>query len=464
MAKYRCLAKVIYEAPAADDDDKHQTTVRCNGRLFNINMTAAYFHDSPALVARYQRFLLAELEEGEFAYDEDDPETYQAPSAEDEKNSFHEWLIATFRPVFRAHAPDVLPSFDPDAIRSGTARPLLTEHMFPQVFECRLEAQRDKAKPLCVGKQVDWVPPVNRIPADLLADLDRLHVPRYAPSEIAVAFENPDDVLREMPARVLIDVNRSGQHPGGTACHLKLFLGGFEGSLAAELRGHLRVLDAQLGAHVRVIRLVGIVWLEEYADAADEDKDGNPVPYPEELLGPVGGLLLTYVNEGWDGVLSTRAWGSPPAMRRRWADQVREAVAALHEAGVVWGDAKPDNVMVDGDDNAWLIDLGGGYTEGWVDNDKAGTKEGDLQGVASIEKYLMDDDRFEMITEDEEDKHEDKHEEEQGNHEDKHEDEHELHEDEHESESRDLERDETSMRKRRKIQPRERGEDAIPTR
>ncbi|KIH88701.1 hypothetical protein SPBR_07368 [Sporothrix brasiliensis 5110] len=408
MAKHRCLAKVVYEAPGAGDGegDMYQTTIRCNGRLFNINMATTFIHDSPAILARLQRFLLTQ---GEFVYGEE-PATEDGPSAEEERNAFHQWLITTFRPVFRAYAPDVLPSFDPDAIRSGTARPVLTEYMFPQVFECRLEAQRGKARPRCIGKQADWIPSVNRIPADLLADLDRLRVPRYAPSEIAVAFENPDDAMREMPNRVLVDLNHSG-HPD-TACHLKLFLGGCEGELVAEVRSHVRVLEAQLGAHVRVIRLVGIVWLDEYADAADFDKDGNAVPYPECLLGPVGGLLLTYVSDGWEGLLTSRVWSGTPAMRRQWADQVRETVTSLHKAGVVWGDAKPDNVMVDGSDNAWLIDLGGGFTEGWVDKEKAGTKEGDLQGVAKIEEYLMDDARFEMSSEDEqEDEHEGKREE-----------------------------------------------------
>lgn len=39
-------------------------------------------------------------------------------------------------------------------------------------------------------------------------------------------------------------------------------------------------------------------------------------------------------------------------------------VACLHEAGVVWGDAKAENVLIGTDDNAWVIDFGGGYTRG----------------------------------------------------------------------------------------------------
>jgi hypothetical protein len=47
--------------------------------------------------------------------------------------------------------------------------------------------------------------------------------------------------------------------------------------------------------------------------------------------------------------------------------------------------------MIDKNNDAWLIHLGGGHTEGWVDEDKAGTKEGDLQGVARIVGHLSNE-------------------------------------------------------------------------
>jgi hypothetical protein len=51
---------------------------------------------------------------------------------------------------------------------------------------------------------------------------------------------------------------------------------------------------------------------------------------------------------------------------------------------------KAANVLIDKDNNAWIIDFGGGYTEGWVDRDKAGTVEGDLQGLANIMDFISD--------------------------------------------------------------------------
>jgi serine/threonine protein kinase len=38
-------------------------------------------------------------------------------------------------------------------------------------------------------------------------------------------------------------------------------------------------------------------------------------------------------------------------------DQVTGILTQLHEAGIVWGDAKPDNVLIDKNHDARIIDL-----------------------------------------------------------------------------------------------------------
>src|SRR5688500_7253848 len=65
--------------------------------------------------------------------------------------------------------------------------------------------------------------------------------------------------------------------------------------------------------------------------------------------------------------------------KRKWATQIEYTMLELHKIGVVWGDVKPGNVVIDIDDNAWLVDFGGGFTQPWMDPELAGTREGDIQ-------------------------------------------------------------------------------------
>jgi hypothetical protein len=55
----------------------------------------------------------------------------------------------------------------------------------------------------------------------------------------------------------------------------------------------------------------------------------------------------------------------------------------------LYGDAKAANVLVDTYMDAWIIDFRGGFTEGWVQREKAGTVEGDTQGLAKIVDYIF---------------------------------------------------------------------------
>lgn len=74
--------------------------------------------------------------------------------------------------------------------------------------------------------------------------------------------------------------------------------------------------------------------------------------------------------------------------RQKWMTQIRQSIHALHSKGVVWGDGKASNVIVDERDDAWLVDFGGGWTEGWVSEDLADTMEGDEQAISRIEQFL----------------------------------------------------------------------------
>ena len=69
--------------------------------------------------------------------------------------------------------------------------------------------------------------------------------------------------------------------------------------------------------------------------------------------------------------------------------QLDTTLSKLHQAGIVWGDAKADHVLIDRNDDAWIIEFGGSYTEGWVEKALAGTIDGDAMGMAKIRKLLF---------------------------------------------------------------------------
>jgi tRNA A-37 threonylcarbamoyl transferase component Bud32 len=101
--------------------------------------------------------------------------------------------------------------------------------------------------------------------------------------------------------------------------------------------------------------------------------------------GCIQGLLLDVISDRGT-VLERR--DDPVALRKRWYNDVAQMLNLLHSAGIVWGDTKPENMLVDEDDNVWLIDFGGGMTDGWVDDENMETKEGDLQGLARFKEFL----------------------------------------------------------------------------
>ncbi|KAH8781265.1 hypothetical protein F5883DRAFT_709702 [Diaporthe sp. PMI_573] len=78
----------------------------------------------------------------------------------------------------------------------------------------------------------------------------------------------------------------------------------------------------------------------------------------------------------------------PKEIRQKVGCQIKEAVKVLHEIGVIWGDAKPSNVVIDLNNDAWLIDFGGGWSEGWVDENLQNTVKGDQQAVTRILEFL----------------------------------------------------------------------------
>jgi hypothetical protein len=94
-----------------------------------------------------------------------------------------------------------------------------------------------------------------------------------------------------------------------------------------------------------------------------------------------------------DGTLADYLKTKPVSLevRQRWAAQIQKTVTDLHALGVIWGDVKADNILIDKDENAVVIDLEGGTSEGWVDFEDDDTIKGDLQGMTKLMQYLLDE-------------------------------------------------------------------------
>src|SRR5690349_6255138 len=117
-----------------DTGDDCAVFIRCNGREFHIALSPFFLCNSPLISSRYLKFIAALRDRGDLDEDED-PEEIKA--------RFSDWLIAVFEPVFSKLASDVPPPFDPDLIKKGKAKPLLSDYLFPEVYWCRLEAEND---------------------------------------------------------------------------------------------------------------------------------------------------------------------------------------------------------------------------------------------------------------------------------------------------------------------------------
>jgi serine/threonine protein kinase len=118
--------------------------------------------------------------------------------------------------------------------------------------------------------------------------------------------------------------------------------------------------------HPNIIRLVGLVQ--------SPDNDGK-----------VEGMVVDYV----ENARTLRNIETISACQfEKWERQIREAIEYLHSKDLVWGDAKPANILIGENDRAVLIDFGGGTTKGWVDHENSNTSLGDLQGLQRIISFM----------------------------------------------------------------------------
>lgn len=329
----------IVKTTCHQDEDQHDLTlkVRHNDRLFYLMYHTDYFVRSPGIRAKYLEYL-HEIREDEVDFD--DPDAFR-------------WLLKPFEALIPKLAPPV----------SRAKSPTLSQYAFPEFFTCRLDAVDDKFHPKQLDKWDNWAPPGKEIAADQMRDL-RSWTRVYDASQVILCYDRSEDVLVKPPRRVQLN-NGCGEN--NSNYFLKSFIDfGMTYQLHHELATFKKIAKSNIEAGTHISRLHGVVATED---------------------GRILGLLLTWIDAP-KGPLTYQYRRRSLQARLRWAAQIRETVAELHKNGVVWGDAKLDNILVDKDDTPWVIDFGGGHSPAWVDREKAETVEGDLQGLEKIVERL----------------------------------------------------------------------------
>ncbi|KAF5629990.1 kinase-like (PK-like) [Fusarium tjaetaba] len=136
-----------------------------------------------------------------------------------------------------------------------------------------------------------------------------------------------------------------------------------------------KIMISPHAASIRVPKLLGLI---------STPANGNTIGFLEDYIP---------VSEAWE--LSTLGKIDDvstidESRRKKWASQVQGTVDLLHEIGIVWGHGKASSVLIHREtDDAWVIDFGGGWTEGWVDEELSGTVKGDEMAVKKIFEYLQ---------------------------------------------------------------------------
>ncbi|KAL7904245.1 hypothetical protein GGI35DRAFT_463713 [Trichoderma velutinum] len=291
-----------------------------NGRAFYCQISPSLFRQSPTIKDQYFKCLNL-LRSGQ----EEDDDFYVEDVCD--------WLSKPFEPLIARLAPCTLK-------RPENEMPTLAEYLFPPHFVCSLSATDEKLEAFEVdSKNHDWGSPMIFVNQDFLDDLDRW-TQSYHLNEVAICYENQRDVLIKPPKRVVI----SGRDSSRIECFFKRFDTSFGPDHAkAELNAHKKIVQAHLPSPPKTFigHLHGVV------------RDGNKL----------AGMLFIWINS--KGVLSkARADQSTVQLKARWAMQIKDTLETLHHRNIIWGDAKAENISIDMDDNAWIIDFGGSYTVG----------------------------------------------------------------------------------------------------
>ncbi|KAK2593681.1 hypothetical protein QQS21_008624 [Conoideocrella luteorostrata] len=344
--------------------------LRMHGKSFSIVVSESRFRNSPQRVLEFQEyFKYLTSDEDAFEDYEDNVSTGHvdeegaSPDAGGHDDTAEcggiaigecfAWAVQPFIESFKSLAPKPAPA----------SKITLQDFFKSESYECQLMSLDDH---LCSGNIQSSDMDYSFVPQGQTIDgnpqrhesLASSGFPIFALPELEIVSDYPDTIFDDEPHRVCVH---------GQEYFFKSFEEVGEDLGRREIEKYEQIAKANFGSDVRTSRLFGIAQDEHFK---------------------IVGVLLYRIDEQTTLADAAVQPQTPESTKARWKEQVRKTLEALHQAGIIWGDAKADNVLVDMDGGAWIVDFGGGYTEGWVDKDNAGTIAGDLEGLGHIMHFI----------------------------------------------------------------------------
>lgn len=367
-----------------DDEDGCALTVTRNSVRFHIIADAKRLRSEfDAEEGREYFRLLQNLRDSERHEDEQtsvdsgvDLRSSHATDSESERygttcqnaeEKLHKWMLS---PV-SAHLNDLAPELSPADEQAQTLEQWYAcrTHFFNlEIADQTLQAVELTSSKDLEDRMTKLRPHLAHIPK-YIANID---VPWYSSTDLVV-LECADTPEPYHPC--LVKHQQSGE---------QMFFKTVDNNNSQPIKREIDILDKIEKKGIRkrfhCPKLLGIVTSATPAGAQENSKSS------------IMGFLQTAIYQPTP--LTTKLDSAVPQHKRdAWAWKADEAKKILHENGIIWGDAKADNFVVDAEENLWIIDFGGSYTEGWVDPEIAETKKGDNMGVTKIVNALRDPDQ-----------------------------------------------------------------------
>ena len=358
------------------DDDNILIRLRFNGRVFDIEFGPDDLHD-PVKTIDSQPFEQPYLDALQHSFGDDESEQAEEVDEATEVSELEGHFDTTASPVLSEC------SCEEDPVIAFAVGPFLTHGTFetfaPESSTPCLNTLHDVLHPPLLSFSLHVVDgnlvPINRSPEETKT----VDPPWAAIWESQYWLEYPSVKARE------ITLAQSSQSSSNTnlvmfnnrICWFKPVLTGVDKvPYIREIDTLSKLSRENLSQTQRFPQIEAIVL---------DDKNGD--------MDCVNGLILSaiYPNHGTiaDRVDGPEGLSLSMTLRERWYYDVENMIHILHNKGFIWGDVSPNNMITDEDENVWIIDFGGGYTEDWVNPEDMETKKGDLEGLKRIKEYLL---------------------------------------------------------------------------